>query len=248
MKTLLFTGIVAAATVSTNASAAITPGDTLVLSRTGGTGYSTQYIYDSSASWNTALSGSGSVSISSWMTFSVAAGGTLNAFCVEVNEGFPDDPITYTATTIDNVPEESPPGALSSVAQTLIKDLYARYYDSMVENASGSFLDKAAQYTAFQLLIWEFSHENFGTTDATVALSRADLTTGAFGMTSFGATAVQTHISTMLAGMGTSGFMGYDKLLGLTNPNNQDLLIVVPSPAIAGLAGLGLVGMRRRRR
>ena len=37
-------------------------------------------------------------------------------------------------------------------------------------------------------------------------------------------------------------------LLGGTNATNQDLLIVVPSPAIAGLAGLGLVGMRRRRR
>ena len=52
----------------------------------------------------------------------------------------------------------------------------------------------------------------------------------------------------MIANLGNGGFLEYYKLRGLTNPNNQDMLIVVPTPAIAGLAGLGLAGMRRRRR
>ncbi len=52
----------------------------------------------------------------------------------------------------------------------------------------------------------------------------------------------------MIAALGTGGWNSMSNLLGGTNATNQDLLIVVPSPAIAGLAGLGLVGMRRRRR
>ena len=48
--------------------------------------------------------------------------------------------------------------------------------------------------------------------------------------------------------LGDGGFRADYRVLGLTNPDSQDMLIVVPSPAVIGLAGLGLVGLRRRRR
>ena len=59
---------------------------------------------------------------------------------------------------------------------------------------------------------------------------------------------ITTIANNIILSIGSGGFFDYHKLRGLTNPNNQDMLIVVPTPAIAGLAGLGLVGMRRRRR
>jgi uncharacterized protein (TIGR03382 family) len=59
---------------------------------------------------------------------------------------------------------------------------------------------------------------------------------------------VLNDANAMIAALGTGGWNNFSALLGGTNPTNQDLLIVVPSPAIAALAGLGLVGMRRRRR
>ncbi|MDE0888681.1 MAG: hypothetical protein OSA40_04390, partial [Phycisphaerales bacterium] len=59
---------------------------------------------------------------------------------------------------------------------------------------------------------------------------------------------VLTNATAMINALGTGGWNNFGALLGGTNATNQDLLIVVPSPAIAGLAGLGLVGMRRRRR
>ena len=61
-------------------------------------------------------------------------------------------------------------------------------------------------------------------------------------------TDVLNTANAMIASLGTGGWNSMSNLLGGTNATNQDLLIVVPSPAIAGLAGLGLVGMRRRRR
>ncbi len=180
------------------------------------------------------------------MTFSPSGGGSISAFCIEVVENYPDDPITYQAVEISQVPENSPPGALSEVAQTLIQDLYAKFYSSNILNAPTNAFDRKTNYAAFQLLIWEISHENFDTTDASVAVTRMDLTQGAF----VGASNQETMnlASSMIASLGNGGFSAYSKLIGLTNPNNQDLLIVVPTPAIAGLAGLGLAGMRRRRR
>ena len=59
---------------------------------------------------------------------------------------------------------------------------------------------------------------------------------------------VLTAANAMISALGSGGWNNYSSLLGGTNATNQDLLIVVPSPAIAALAGLGLVGMRRRRR
>ena len=85
--------------------------------------------------------------------------------------------------------------------------------------------------------------------DPSTALMELDLSLGAMTIFDTYSQDVADIANAMFASLGMGGFktMG-DNLLGLTNPDNQDLLFVVPSPAIAGLAGLGLVGMRRRRR
>ena len=82
-----------------------------------------------------------------------------------------------------------------------------------------------------------------------------DLSLGALVATNMFNTNVAEIAAGMISGLGSGGWLNMENLLGATNDSsgtpgvgNQDLLIVVPSPAIAGLAGLGLVGMRRRRR
>ena len=83
-------------------------------------------------------------------------------------------------------------------------------------------------------------------------LGQLDLDLGAFMTASSSAGTLDTNlaseVSTMIGQLGVGGWGTYSALAGATNATNQDLLIVVPSPAIAALAGLGLVGMRRRRR
>lgn len=253
MKNLLFSGLVAAAAVATNSSAAIDVGDTLTLSRVGTQpGKTVWHDYDSSRAWNQALpsGATGSLAIAGITTFNVAGGGQVQTFCIEINEGFPDDPISYTVAELTNVPEESPPGAMSAAQASVLQDLYARYYaDIITDDAGETWANRSDEAAAFQLVIWEITHENMtGASTASDVVSRLDISMGAMAFTNTANANVASIASSMISSLGSGGFQLMTNLLGLTNPDNQDMLIVVPTPAIAGLAGLGLVGMRRRRR
>jgi hypothetical protein len=62
--------------------------------------------------------------------------------------------------------------------------------------------------------------------------------------------AVLTAANAMLIQLGVGGFQSIgDNLIGLTSASKQDQLVVVPIPAAALLAGVGLlgVGLVRRR-
>ena len=251
MKTFLFTGLAAAAAMTAPSSAGLEPGDVITVSRLGtAPGHAIRYNYDASRSWDAAATGADYFGLAGVNSFQNDTGGILRTFCVEMNEGFVDDPIVYTVTELANVPEELPSPGMSEVRQTLMKDLYARFYDTtQYISGIGSWGASADQASAFQLVIWEISHENFGSeTDANLAKTEMDISVGAMSITDSYSAEVATIAAAMISDLGNGGFSNYTKLLGLTNPNNQDMLIVVPSPAIAALAGLGLVGMRRRRR
>ena len=132
----------------------------------------------------------------------------------------------------------------------MMQDLYSRYYADVTnydnDNSWGNASDEAA---AFQLVVWEISHENFtDTNDIATMKTELSITLGAMVATNYFSGDVLSNANAMISALGTGGWNNFGALLGGTNATNQDLLIVVPSPAIAGLAGLGLVGMRRRRR
>ena len=77
------------------------------------------------------------------------------------------------------------------------------------------------------------------------AMARVDLGSGDATFTSNAA--VNAIADSMLGSLGNGGFNGYSQLLGLTNGEYQDQLIVVPG--VGAFAGLGgLVAIRRRRR
>lgn len=253
MKSLLFTGLVAAATISSNVSAGYEIGDVLTVSRVGTSpSHAIRYNYDASRTYNAAATGSDYFGLAGVSVFaSVANPDTrLRTFCVEMNEGFVDDPIAYTVAEVGSVPEEATPGPMSAAKVTLINDLYARYYRDVMDYADYT-TDEADKdlAAAFQLVIWEISHENLTSdSDASAVLGELSISTGAMAFTGTYNSETAMIAANMIASLGDGGFRTMSNLFGLTNPNNQDMLIVVPTPAIAGLAGLGLAGMRRRRR
>ena len=234
MKSLLFTGLAAVTVVSASANAGIVPGDTLTLSRIGTAGLAIRFDYDASRTAGEMPSGYSQFGLAGMSFFNnLTSGGTVQTFCVEMNEGFPDDPITYTVTELTGVPEETPPGNMSQMKADYMSDLYARWY-ALARPVNEDLM------AAFQLVVWEISHENWTTK------SDLDITVGAMSITDYNNANVLDYAIDMIDSL--DGTMRMDSVLGLTNPSNQDMLIVVPSPAIAGLAGLGLAGMRRRRR
>ena len=241
----------AAVICSAAASAEISVGDHLFLTVSDNQpSYMSDYYYNSGGSytdptWTGLRSG---IARAGLITWSNRDGGSIGTFCVEIHEQYPSTEVDYTVVETNQVPEEDPPGVMNADQITVMEDLFFRYQADAYENTSNSQATWAVNAAAFQLLIWEIAFEDrSGATSAADIASRLDLTDGAFQITSI-ATDVMTQANVMIAALQTNNFSQFTGLLGLTNPDSQDLLIVVPSPAIAGLAGLGLVGMRRRRR
>ncbi len=162
-------------------------------------------------------------------------------FCAQIFEGVTaGNSYTFDYTDVANVPDSPPaPGAMGAIKATLVSDLYRRFY---------SGLSTAQDNAAFQIAIYEITHENLSAADAASALAQLDLTKGAF-QTSASAEAFQSA-SDMLAALGQGGFGSVgNNLRGLTNATAQDQLLMVPVGGPAILAGLGLlgVGVLRRR-
>ena len=256
-----------AAVVASSASAGITIGDTLSLSRAGTSPQRAVTVnFDYARASNASGVTGGVVGNAGVTTFDVlqingsTGYGQILGFCVEINEGFPDDPIAYDVVDPTSVPEESPPGNMSANQSAMMQDLFRRYYSSTVVRDSGeAWSDYSNNAAAFQLVVWEISHENFSSSDLTGMKAELDISLGAFVVTDAtngdvaGAATVAGIAGNMIAALGGGGWQSYASLLGASNgssgsDDNQDFLFVVPSPAVAGLAGLGLVGMRRRRR
>ena len=253
----LIAGAIGVAAVTGSANAGLEIGDTITVSRVGSSPSRLVAVnYDGSRAWNAAgvVGGNnaqaGVNNFNHTLTNGNTAYGTIQAFCVEIGEAFPDDPIQYTMVAPTSVPEETPPGNMTANQSQMMQDLFSRYYSDVInsddDTSWGNASDEAA---AFQLVIWEISHENFSdTSDLASMKSELSITLGALVVTDTFSNDVLTTANTMINSLGSGGWNNYSALLGGTNATNQDLLIVVPSPAIAALAGLGLVGMRRRRR
>jgi len=167
-------------------------------------------------------------------------------FCTQLFEGVTvGNSYTFNYVSPSMVPDgDDPytaPGPMGSVKATLVQDLYRRYY---------SGLNGAVSVGAFQIALYEITHENLTATTASDAVAQLALDKGAFQAGKTGG--LYASAASMLAaslGVGGFGSLG-NNLIGLTNPTAQDQLLVVPVGAPAILAGLGLVGvglLRRRK-
>ena len=167
--------------------------------------------------------------------------GGLQTFCVQLEENIDSGTtLDFDVVGPESLPDQPPlPGPMGSARSAVMQDLFFRYYDTVI---AGS----VAEAAAFQMVIWEISHEMDAIdTDAASIVLGLDFGSGAATFNS--SLVVNSIADSMLGSLGSGGFNGYSRLLGLTNGEYQDQLIVVPGAgAIAGLAGVA--GIRRRRR
>ena len=180
----------------------------------------------------------------------------LKSFCVQIKEDIPAGvPVEFTFANLEDVPDDPPYSqGMGLVRAAMLQDLYSRWWAAVDVAGEPGTADRDL-CAAFQVMIWEISHETLPVGSSTepgelehdaLALNR-----GAVQVNSMTAEA-SSYFDQMLASLGGSkhdtwlNHMG-DNLWGLTNPDYQDQIIVVPG-AGAAFAGLGLVGLRRRRR
>lgn len=171
-------------------------------------------------------------------------GKSYSTYCTQLNEYISfGQTVTYTETAIENVPDApGSPGPMGSLKATLLRDLYARHYAAVKSSSS------AQLHAAFQVAIWEITHENLNAANAAGALAQLNVGTGAMQINAANA-GVFAAAQSLLAGLGVDGFRSFGGLLGLSHLTAQDQLLVVPIPMPAALAALGLlgVGVLRRR-
>jgi hypothetical protein len=183
-----------AAIVASSATAGLQIGDSVTLSRVS-TSPQRQVTVNfdfSRASTASAVTG-GNLGIAGLTTFdiiSTTSGGTtsqgygrMSGFCVEFAESFIDDPITYDIVEVTQVPEETPPGNMSANQAALMADLYSRSYANSTDAGGNSWTARQNNAAAFQLVVWEISHENFSTTDLAGMKNELNIGLGAFQVT-----------------------------------------------------------------
>jgi hypothetical protein len=182
-------------------------------------------------------------------------GATMANYCVQVFESVsPGNTYAYDVVTVENVPDFPPgPGPMGALRAELMRNMYGRFYSQVKDGTDD------VKSAAFAMLVWEISHENLtgaGATAKDVLDNLAiDVSLGAFQASGSATLSgnqlaafnqAQSWIATMVADSSTMRTYG---IYGLTNPSAQDHIgVVVPVPAPALLAGLGLVGVLSGRR
>jgi len=177
-----------------------------------------------------------------WNGFGAQSGKQYTTYCTELGES--TGSWTYTEVALEQVPDNVPPpqndpngaGPMGVTKAALMRDLYARYVSTL-----GTDGNKNA---AFQLCVWEISHENVTLTDLNLAKGQLSLSGGWLSSSN---SSLASAANLMLGGLGTDGWMSYG-LEGLTNDAGQDQILIVPIPASALLAGIGLLGAVAARR
>lgn len=180
--------------------------------------------------------------------FSSADGTGFRGWCTEFNQGIP---LGWTGTFgvvgIDGAPLGGRAAdATTTVRSALMQDLFARWIDVETRAVAVAGSDRNAASAAFQLLVWEISHENFSTSSLATALPRISLDLGAFRSAASAGT--RSWFDTFASSLGSGGWRSAE-LEVLMNSTAQDQVRLVPAPGVlATLALAGCAGLRRRRR
>ena len=180
-------------------------------------------------------------------SFAESNGNQWVSWCAEVYQGV-ELGSTYTFNVVNAA--DAPggavaPGPMGAIKASVVRDLFARWINAGTGMVNGSMSDRDAKSAAFQIALWEITHENFSATSAAGMVGQMALGTGAFRASIDGATA--SWYTQIVASLGAGGFQTTD-LEGLTSETAQDQIRLVPTPGAVSLIALaGLVGRRRRR-
>ena len=170
----------------------------------------------------------------------------IETFCIQLREFAPMNPVqAFEVVELEAVPDSPPlPGQMGELRATLIRDLYARWYVTMNEQVGLSAANHAA---AFQMCIWELTHQESNALTATDLAKDMNILEGNARFDSTLETNEVAMSMLLSLGGGKDEFNDFQGLVGLTNPLLQDQLTVVPgAPGLAMLAGMTM-GLRRRR-
>lgn len=227
---------------------ALSQGSTLTATLTGyAAGGYEQCGFDAGLSWNS------TASMTLWSVraqqhvLTESSGNQSLSWCAEVYQGVDlGGTYTFNITAAEDTPSGAvAPGPMGIAKASAVRDLFARWIDSSTGYVNGSMADRDAKSAAFQVVLWELTHENFAATTASDILSQISLTSGAFraSLTSDAA----GWYGSIVQSLGQGGFQTA-AIEGLTNDLAQDQIrMAVPAPAAIGLLGLaGLVSRRRR--
>ena len=146
---------------------------------------------------------------------------------------------------------ETAPGPMSEVQTGMVEDMYSRFINgetgklAEATTLTDSF-DYATASAAFQLVLWEISHESITGTTLDEAKSQLSMELGAFR-----AAEASEATELIISSLGDDGWESHEGIVGLQSATAQDQLMVVPLPTPIILAGIGLAGVvvvRRRMR
>jgi len=176
------------------------------------------------------------------------ANGNQNlTWCAEIYQGVDlGQTYTFNITAAENTPSGAvAPGPMGAAKAGAVRDLFARWINPTTGYVNGGTADRDAKSAAFQVVLWELTHENFSATTSAGILSQISLSSGAFRASLTGATA--SWYNQIVASLGAGGFQG-TSIVGLTNDTAQDQIMLTPVPAPGAIALLGLAGFAKRRR
>ncbi len=214
-------------------------------------GYSAGAYVDCGYNSNLAWDSSAGVSLWSIKSFQhdftrTDTGAEVLTWCVELYDGVQvGSTYLWDEVATEDVPANGTPGPMGALKASVISDLFARWIDPVTGFIIGDLVDRNAKSAAFQLAVWEISHENFDTATAGALVSEMSLSLGAFR--SAPSAAETGWFDAIRGSLGVGGFQT-SPVYGLTNPDAQDQLMLPPVPAPGAIALLILAGFAASRR
>lgn len=171
----------------------------------------------------------------------------LRTWCVQVYQPVVlGQTYDFDEVDVEDVPSDGTPGPMGLVRANVLRDLFSRWIDASTGLVVGDAVDRNAKSAAFQLAVWEITHERFGVTDESGIVSRMSLSTGAFR--SSPSTQALAWYEAIHQSLGANGFR-YGAVEGLAHPTAQDQIYTpIPAPAALGIFAIfGAAAGRRRR-
>jgi hypothetical protein len=187
------------------------------------------YTQDDSVMWDSATRDANHFGFAGRILFN---DGAIDGFCIELEQEVSNNAAPYSFQTFDERPVDT------YERGRLLSSLFQQHYQEVVETDSNSMA------AAFQIMVWELTHENF--TSYEEARNQIAIDLGAVQFADFSNDALE-HFLQMKDDIFVAEYPS--GVAVLHNDQYQDFVtLVVPSPPALALAGVALAVRNRRRR